>query len=555
MRSPPSFTLSLKTWRNIREWVIFAACLAGIGLSSIYSYLFFHTAAELFAITIAVATFFIAWNARRYMDNPYLLFIGIGFLFISIIESLHMMTFKGMGIFNWDEPTNLPTQLWIAARFMESLTFLLAFSIVKANLKTGWVFGFFALATALLLLSIFVWRIFPTCYIEGVGLSTFKTVSEYVISGIFAVSIYLLYRRRTEFDRRIYTYLVISLVFMIGTGIAFSQYVNVYGGANLTGHLFMLVSFYMLYKAVIETGLNQPYSLLFRNLKLSENNLEQRAAQLSEINANLVREKSERELIEKELEEHRKNLEDLVRRRTSELLQSNRQLAIEINERARIEDELRTLSKRTIEALEEERQFISRELHDETGQSLTVLNLLLTNLKRALAQGKKMELSQIDEPLEIVQEVMGQVRALSTNLHPSMLDNIGLVPTLTWYIAEFSKRTGIKINFDYFGSETSLSPRVRLTAYRIIQESLTNITRYAGVNEAFVQLSFNSDSLQIYIEDEGRGFDLDNISTTSSGLRGMRERASTLGGSFHISSFPGEGTRLEVVLPFNPGAS
>lgn len=155
----------------------------------------------------------------------------------------------------------------------------------------------------------------------------------------------------------------------------------------------------------------------------------------------------------------------------------------------------------------------------------------------------------------MVKEVMTQIRTLSTNLHPSMLDNIGLIPTLVWYISEFSKRTGIKVNFDYSSCEVNLSPRIKLTAYRIIQESLTNITRYAGVDGAFVQLQFSSGQMQIYIEDEGNGFDLTKTSSTSSGIRGMRERAKSAGGSLEISSLPGEGTRLEVVLPILPETS
>ncbi len=552
MNSPDSLKILGWHWRTVREWLIFGICLTAISLTSRYDYLLFHSLAELFAIVISVAIFFIAWNTRRYMDNRYLLFIGISFLFISILQSLHLLTFKGMGIIIWDQPTDLPTQLWISARYMVSLSFLLAFTVVKPNLKTGIVFTLYAATTIILLTSIFYWKNFPTCYIEGSGLSAFKTVSEYVVSAIFAISIFLLFRRRSEFDPKIFSYLVATLICMIFTGLAFSNYVNVYGLANLIGHLLMLLSFYLLYKAVIETGLTQPFSLLFRNLKKSESSLEQRASQLSEINNHLLFEKNEREQAEKELEGYRKHLEELVDRRTRELVESNRQLEIEINEKARIEDELRSLSTRTIESLEEERQSISRELHDETGQSLTVLNLMLTNLKRAIAQGKKLDAVQIDESLEMVQEVMGQIRALSTNLHPSMLDNIGLIPTLVWYINEFSKRTGIRINFNHSGSEINLKPKVKLTAYRIIQESLTNITRYAGVDEAFVHLRFNEAVLQIFVEDEGRGFDLNSVSTTSSGIRGMRERASSVGGSLKIASLPGEGTRLEVNLPIIP---
>jgi signal transduction histidine kinase len=539
-------------WKPLKEWLIFTAAALSIGLCSLISYPLFHSLVELFSITILAGTFFIAWNVRRYFDNRYLLFIGISFLFVAIFQTLHLLTFKGIEILAWNEPTNLPTQLWIVARYLLSFSLIAALLLGKPDMRTGLVFTTYSALTLFLLLTIFYWKIFPVCYIEGQGLSTFKVVSEYIIAAGFGVALILLYRNRHEFDARVFKYLAAGIAVMLLTEIAFTQYVNVYGRANLFGHLLMLLSFFLLYKSIIESGLNQPYSLLFRNLKKSEISLQQRANQLSEINANLLREKSEREQAQKEIEEYRKHLEELVNQRTAELSETNRRLETEIADKGRIEGELRTLSTRTIESLEEERQTISRELHDETGQSLTVLNLLLANLKRSFIQGKKIDIEQIEESQEVVKEVMGQIRALSTNLHPSMLDNIGLIPTLVWYVNEFSKRTGIKVNLDHSGDELNLPPRVRLTAYRIIQESLTNITRYAGVDEAFIQVKVSAQNLQIYVEDEGKGFDLNKTASTSSGIRGMRERALAMGGSLDISSQPGEGTRLEVNLPLSP---
>jgi signal transduction histidine kinase len=539
-------------WRYIREWLIFGIILVGISFSSLFSYLLFHSLAEVFSITITAGTFFIAWNVRRYFDNRYLLFIGISFLFISILEALHMLTYKGMNIFPWNDPTNLPTQIWIATRYMLALSFLTASLTFRNKVRTGLILTGYFIVTGLIILSIFYWQNFPDCYIDGSGLSPFKIISEYVIAGLFGISIIILIKKRSEFDHKILAYLITTLSSMILTEIAFTHYVNVYGIANLIGHILMIISNYLLYKAIIETGLNQPYSLLFRNLKKSEISLEIRANQLAEINTNLLKEKKVREQTQKEIEEYRKHLEDLVNQRTHQLIEINQRLETEINDKAHIENELRALSTRTIESLEEERQTISRELHDETGQSLTVLNLLLANLKRSMAQGKNPDIAQIEEAQEVVKEVMAQIRALSTNLHPSMLDNIGLIPTLVWYVNEFSKRTGIKVNFDYSGGEINLSPKIKLTAYRIIQESLTNITRYAGVDEAFVQIQFTSGQLLIFIEDEGKGFDPSKTTTTASGIRGMRERAKAVGGNLNISSLPGEGTRMEVILPILP---
>ena len=118
-------------WRTVREWSIFGLCLAAVSLTSLYNYLLFHSLAEIFSIVIAASTFFIAWNARRYFDNRHILFLGIAFLFVGIIETLHLLTYKGMGVIVSDQPTNLPTQLWIASRYMISLSFVLALTVVK----------------------------------------------------------------------------------------------------------------------------------------------------------------------------------------------------------------------------------------------------------------------------------------------------------------------------------------------------------------------------------------------------------------------------------------
>jgi signal transduction histidine kinase len=496
-----------------------------------------------------LTVFLIIWNTRQFQNNSYLSFIGTAFLFISLLTTLHLLAYKGMGVFTWSQPTDLPTQLWIVSRYLTAFSFLIASFFLKPKFHFNWTLALYTLVTILILLSIFFWRNFPSCYQEGVGLTQFKILSEYVITGIFAISMVLVFLNRKKFDGRVFAFLIASLLFMIATDIAFINYINVMGRTNIIGHLLMALSFFLLYKAIIETGLRQPYSLLFRDLKKSETVLEQRALELSEINTRLVVEHTEKDKVEKELKVYRRQLEQLVEQRTAELSESNRQLEIEIGQRERAEQELRTLSNRTLDMLEEERHFISRELHDETGQSLTVLNLLMGRFKKLAAECKTIDQTDISEAQKIVHEVMQQVRKLSSNLHPGMLEDIGLIPTLNWYLGEFDKRTDIKINFSHSGNEPELSLKTRLTAYRIIQESLTNITRYAGVSSADLRITFPSSEIIIEIEDQGKGFNLNSVGASSTGIRGMRERAMAAGGSLEIHSMPGEGTLIQVTLP------
>jgi signal transduction histidine kinase len=541
---PPSALLN-------KYWFAFVILLvlAGFCLTRIYSYLLFHSLTEIFAVVIGVGIHTVAWNARRYMNNSYFLFIGIAFLFISVLGTLHTLAYKGMGVFLWSDTSDLATQLWIAARYLTCLSFLFAPAFIGRKPRLGPLFGVYSVIVILLLLSILYWRIFPQCYIEGQGLTPFKVISEYIIIAVFLASAVLVYLHRYEFDKVIYRMLLVALLFMIASELAFTLYKDVYDISNTVGHIFLAIAFFHIYKAVIATGLSRPFDLLFRDLKASEERLQYRAGELSHLNAQLHKEVAERVRAEKELDEHRQYLEKLVNERTAQLRDSNKRLENEITERKRAEDELRALYSSILQRLDEERRNIARELHDQTGQSLTVLNLLLAKIKRSLDEKAVHTISDVDESQTVVKELMQQVRALSTTLHPSMLDNIGLVSTLEWYTREFTNRTGITIKLASGGQEGDLPSRLRISVYRIIQEALTNIARYAETKEAFIRVEFTDNTLKLHIEDRGKGFDPSTISLTSSGIRSMRERVYSLKGNIEVFSSAGAGTRIEVDLP------
>jgi len=269
------------------SWVLI---LLGLYLASLYNYLLFHSLAEIFSIVVACGIFMVAWNSRSFLDNTYLLFIGIAYLFIGGLDLVHTLAYKGMNIFQGYE-TNLPTQLWIASRYMECLSLLIAPLLLGRKLKINVVFIAYAMGVFFLLASVFYLQIFPVCFIEGVGLTPFKKISEYIISLILLASVYLMVRRREEFDRGVLQLLVASIIVTIGSELAFIFYVHAYGFSNLVGHYFKIISFYLIYKAIIETGLAKPYDLLFRNLKQSEetlkkahNELEEKALALEEVN-------------------------------------------------------------------------------------------------------------------------------------------------------------------------------------------------------------------------------------------------------------------------------
>ena len=239
--------------------------LGGILLTRLQSYLLFHSIAEMFSIVIAFAVFIYAWNARYIMKNNYLLVIGIALFFCGTIDLVHTLAFKGMGVFTPNE-SNLPTSLWIASRYLLAFSFLLAPLFVGKVLKPGLVFAIYFVVTTLLFLSILYWKIFPVCYIEGKGLTPFKIISEYIICGILFIAFGGLWRKRTIFDAKVFWLLGASVFNTIFSELAFTQYIGVYATANLVGHLFKIVSFYLIYEAILVTGFRQPMDVLFKNL-------------------------------------------------------------------------------------------------------------------------------------------------------------------------------------------------------------------------------------------------------------------------------------------------
>lgn len=242
------------------------ALLIGIYLTSHVNYLLFHTIVEIFSIVVAFTIFVIAWNARSYLENQFLLFIGIAYLFIGAIDLLHTLSYKGMQIFtDYDYYAN---QLWILARFVESISIVIGYLFLwrKINFNPLLVFSSYLLMTGFAVASVFYWKIFPECFIEGQGQTAFKLNMEYLIILILAVGVVLLYQNRMRFEPVVFKMVMASVLFTIVSELAFTFYISNYGLSNLVGHYFKLFSFYLIYKAIIETGIVKPFELTFREL-------------------------------------------------------------------------------------------------------------------------------------------------------------------------------------------------------------------------------------------------------------------------------------------------
>ncbi len=243
--------------------------LLGLYACSVYNYLLFHSIAEIFSIVIAGAIFVIAWNTRHLIKSNYLLFLGIAYLYVGFLDLLHTLSYKGVSIFE-SYNADLSTQLWIAARFLESLSILAAFLFLKRRLNAGLIFITYTVICTLLILCIFYWRVFPVCFVENAGLTPFKKISEYCISFILLSAAALLIIHRKQFDDSVLRWIITSIGFTVASELAFTTYTDTYGVTNLLGHYFKILSFWCIYKALIETGLKKPYTLIFKELKQRE---------------------------------------------------------------------------------------------------------------------------------------------------------------------------------------------------------------------------------------------------------------------------------------------
>lgn len=237
--------------------------------SRLHSYLLFHSLIEIVSIVIGFSIFIIIWNSRRFSENNFYHLMGVTFLFASLIALIHTFSYKGMGILQ-NQSANIPTQLWLASQYLVSASFAVAPFFNKKKFNSNYFLLGYSLITTLLLLSIFYWQIFPTAYIEGSGLTTFKKVSEYVITAGFIFALVMVLKIKKDYDNRFLTLLCLGIGNSIFSELSFTLYVGVYDYFNMLGHLLKAAAFYFFYLAMVETSLLRPYKLLFKNLKDSQ---------------------------------------------------------------------------------------------------------------------------------------------------------------------------------------------------------------------------------------------------------------------------------------------
>jgi len=231
----------------------------------------------------------------------------------------------------------------------------------------------------------------------------------------------------------------------------------------------------------------------------------------------------------------------------SHILRLERQSAARYHQVMRAQTELKELSARLVKAQEDERRVISRELHDEVGQSLSALLMELGNLAAIAPHNLEPLQRHLESIRKLAESSVQVVRNMSLLLRPSMLDDFGLVPALEWQAREISKRTGMAVSVDADDVADNLPDDHNTCVYRVVQEALHNCARHAQARSVRIRVRQTGGRILLSIQDDGRGFDAHRV--RGLGLVGMEERIQHLGGTFQVNSEPGRGTALDVELP------
>ncbi|MEI6499085.1 MAG: MASE3 domain-containing protein [bacterium] len=257
-----------------------------------HNYLFYHELAESFSIIIAFGIFFVIWNSYTHLENHFFMILAIGIVTSGFFDFLHMLSYKGMGIFELGiaQPSNLATQLWLVARIIQAGTYIVApfFFLKFARWKVA---SLYALIAAFFTSVIFIFNIFPTAYFNN-SLTPFKIITEFILTLILILASIIIYKKRNVFDRSVYLLLLSSFITSAVSEFSFSFYADVYGIINFIGHILKILAFYLLYRAIVVTAIKRPHDLLFHQLNLEKRKLKRNETKLKIRNDQLREEKS-----------------------------------------------------------------------------------------------------------------------------------------------------------------------------------------------------------------------------------------------------------------------
>lgn len=494
--------------------LVAGATLATFVVLQRLNYLLFHGLVELFSAAIAGAVFLLAVNARDFLGtNRFLLIPAVALAAVGFIDVLHTLAYRGMGVFPAAVSANLATQLWVAARLLFAGALIATVLAMHRQPRLWVLLAGHGVAALLLLASIFVWDVFPLCFVEGQGLTPFKIGSEYVVVAATLAAGVVLWFRRARIDERLWRLLLAAIALLAASELAFTHYSNPYAIGNMLGHLFKVAAFYLLYRAIVRIGVAEPFALLFRDLKRNE----------------------------EALAEANEHLEQRVEERTRELAARQAQLF--------------SLARQLAQVERRERHRIATLLHDELAQLLAVIRMRLARLDPA--RPDELQPSR-DRLVQHTEAAIRFTRTLVARLTPPRIDEGGLPRALEALAGELRVHD-VEATVTAPDDLPPIDPEAGEVVLRAVRELLMNVVKYAGTPQAVVVVRAEDGRLLVAVRDEGRGFDPATLPTAPTaeggfGLVNVRTQLQALGGDLAIASAPGAGTTVTLSVPLGAGS-
>jgi len=484
--------------RNWLPVLLGLVALAGLYATSRYNFLLFHCLAEAFSIVIGTAVFAIFWNTRHLFRHGLYLVVGLGCLFAGLLDVIYIFAYPGMSVIPGADG-NIALQAKTVAQWYVSLSCVLAFRFVRRKIRVNLALTVYSVLLALALLLIFYWRVFPDCYVAGVGFTPFARLGLATSCLTYFVALLLLVRHRREFDGYVFGLLAGTLgAFLVQDAVS-AVAVEMNGLARTIAHLCQVVALYFVYKAFIDVGLRKPYDLLFRR--------QQQSAEA--------------------LERHRQFLE---------------QRALQ----------LRALASELALTEQRERRRLARALHDQLQQMLVAAKMQVNVAKRKVSdEGTSRSLRLIAELLD---QSIAESRSLTVELSPPVLFDRGLVGGLEWLARQFLEKHHLPVSLEVDSGVDVHDEGTRIFLFQAARELLFNTVKHAQAQSARICLNrLEGDRVRLVVEDDGQGFDPSIMGGTNVsggfGLFSIRERLELTGGRLEVSSARGQGTQMVIEVP------
>lgn len=473
------------------------------------TYLPLHTIAEIFAVVVAMLVFACAWHAGGAHQPGNIALLGCAFLSVGLLDLGHLLSFHGMPHFVTPSGPEKAINFWLAGRIIEAGALLLAVSTAWQPLapaaRRRLLAGSLALTGAVYWAVLFHPERLPHTFVPELGLTPLKVGTEYLIVALHIAAAVILLRplaHKREFDA---ANLFAAAVAMGLSELFFAGYRSVTDLYNLTGHVYKVLAYVFVYRAVFVDSVRRPVQAL------------------------LAAEEREKRL-----------LQGVLAETTTELAISEQRYLY-----------LRELAAHREHIKEAERKRIARDIHDDLGQTLLALRIDVSLFADRIAQTHPRLHDKVSSMLSHIDAATKSMRSVINDLRPSVLD-LGLLAAIEWQVREFRQRTGIACELDVDDEQFDFGlDEQRATAlFRVVQESLSNIIRHAQATQVRITVRAEDGTLDMTIADNGVGIGAGTPKTTHSfGLAGIEERIHALGGSFTVDSKAGHGTQLRFSVP------